>query len=935
MAKIKLFLASILVCTSAFAQQTAKIENTDEVRKCGQSEALERMQLEDPVRYQMYQQSRAILEQESQLPVQRAGTIYTIPVVFHVLHNNGSENITDAQIQDALNILNRDYRKLNTDVNSVYSTFLPITGDAEIEFAFAKIAPNGACFNGITRTVSNLTNNGSDGQAQVNAIIAGNNVYQGVWPHNKYLNVYICKEIGGAAGYTYLPNGNSTANSTNMYYNGVFILHSYLGSIGTSSVGTSRALTHEVGHWLNLQHIWGSGNNPGVACGDDGITDTPNTKGFTSCPSSNSAKICNASVVENYENYMDYSYCSKMFTQGQAAWMRTAIISSVGGRSNIWTTTNLQNVGVLANPSSLCSAELQATPTALCQGTSTSFAVTNVSAPITSYSWVFTGGTPATSTQATPTVTYNTPGNYTVTVTITTATSNRTITNTSYITVAASSTTVALPITEGFVGTTFPPTAWTRDNGGNATTWNRNGTKGTAPTAGNSANLNFDPGANTTGNIDDLNTPAFSLGAFTSASATFDVAYRPYDATYFDKLEVLVSPGCGMAYQVVYSKAGATLQTEAASTSAYTNPTTWRNETIDLTPYLGSSEVKVKFRGVSGYGSQIYIDNVNISGVTGGTPTAAFTASSNSVCQGQTVTYTNTSTGASSFSWNFGAGATPATATGAGPHSVVYSSSGSKTVTLSVNGGASTSNITVTVNALPTVTFGALPSLCANDSPITLNQGSPSGGTYSGSGVSGNQFNPASTTSGTKTITYSYTSSPTGCSNSATSQIVIKALPTVALANLPIVCVYNAPITLTQGSPAGGTYSGVGVSGNQFDPSIGVGLKTITYTFTSSSTGCTNSANKQITVDGCLGVDSEDPNSFKLFPNPTSGVITISSSFLINEIVVIDNVGRVVMVLNPKNSNSVNMDLSNLSTGSYLIQTKMGSVTKMSKVVVE
>lgn len=933
MLKIKLFLASILVYAGLFAQQSARNEHTDEVQKCGQTEALEKMRLEDPGRYQIYLDSRAILEQEAQLPVQRAGTIYTIPVVFHILHNNGSENVSEAQIQDALYILNRDYRKLNADVNSVYSTFLPITADAEIEFALAKIAPNGACFNGITRTVSSLTNNGSSGQNQVNAIIAGNDVYQGVWPHNKYLNIYVCKEIGGAAGYTFLPV-SAPVNATGMYYNGIFILHSYFGSIGTSSVGTSRALTHEVGHWLDLPHIWGDGN-PGSTCGDDGVADTPITKGFTSCPSSNSAKVCNASIVENYENYMDYSYCSKMFTQGQATRMRTALTSSTGGRNNIWTSTNLQNVGVLPNPSSLCSAELEATPTAMCQGTSTSFSVTNVSAPITSYAWTFTGGTPASSTQANPTVTYSTAGTYTVSVTITTASSNRTITNTSYITVAASSTTVALPISEGFVGTTFPPTAWTRDNGGNATTWNRNATKGTAPTAGNSANLNFDPGANTTGNIDDLNTPAFSLSAFTSASATFDVAYRPYSTTYFDKLEVLVSPGCGMPYEVVYSKAGSVLQTEPASTGTYTNPTTWRNETIDLTPYLGSSQVKVKFRGISGYGSQIYIDNVNISGVTGGTPTASFTASSSSICQGQTVTYTNTSTGASSWNWNFGAGATPATATGAGPHNVAYSSSGSKTVTLNLNGGASTTN-TITVNALPTVTFGALTSLCANDSPFTLNQGSPSGGTYSGPGVSGTQFNPALTTSGTKTLTYSYTSTSTGCSNSATSQIVIKAKPTVSLANFPTSCVYDGPISLTQGTPAGGTYSGVGVSGNQFSPSsVGIGSQTITYTFTSSSTGCTNSASKQITVEGCLGIDDQDANSFKVFPNPTSGVITISSSFLINEVIVLDNVGRVVIVLNPENSNLVNMDLSNLSTGSYMVQTKMGSITKMSKIVVE
>src|SRR5690554_5137140 len=215
-------------------------QNSDGIQKCGQFEALEKMQIEDPIRYQLYQQSRINLEQESGNSMPKSGTVYTIPVVFHVLHNNGPENVSDQQIQDALYILNRDFRKLNNDVNSVYASFLPIASDVEIEFAFATIAPNGYCFDGITRTVSSQTSNGGNGMAQVDAIVNGNDVYQGIWPHHKYLNIYVCEDLGTAAGYTYLPNGYASVDISDMRYNSVFMRFDYIGSIGTSNIHKSR-----------------------------------------------------------------------------------------------------------------------------------------------------------------------------------------------------------------------------------------------------------------------------------------------------------------------------------------------------------------------------------------------------------------------------------------------------------------------------------------------------------------------------------------------------------------------------------------------------------------------------------------------------------------------------------------------------------------------
>lgn len=853
MTKVTLFLLSIIISIGVLAQPSEKSLNSNEFRECGESEAVERMKTEDPLRYQIYLESRTILEQETANSNQRSETVYTIPVVFHVLHNNGVENISDEQIHDALFILNRDFRKENDDVNSVYNTFLPIAADAKIEFALARIAPNGYCFDGITRTTSIETENGNSGLDQVNAIVAGNDIYQGIWPHGKYLNIYVCKDIGGFAGYTWKPNGNSIPSIANMRYNGIFLQHTYCGSIGTGSVYRSRTLTHEVGHWLNLSHVWGDGNTAELNCGDDFVSDTPITKGFSSCPTSpNAAKVCVPSIVENYENYMDYTKCSKMFTEGQSARMRSALVSSVAGRYNLSTTTNLNEAGVLVSPLSICHAEIEAQATELCKGDSTTFSLTNISLPISSYSWSFPGGTPSISSEENPTITYSTPGVYTVSVEITTAvSSNRVITNTSYITVLAS-TIHSLPISEGFEGQQFPPIGWTINNGGQPSTWEKSN-KGNYPTPNSSANLEFYTNVYNAGDIDDLEAPAFSLNGYSSALLTFDVAYRKWSDDYSDKLEVLISPECGMPYQVVYSKENPDLQTEPDG-DGYTNPTVWRNDTIDLTPFIGNSEVKVKFRGISGWGNSIYIDNINIKGGS-----SYFTSSTNITCTEEIVTFTSLATGVTSWNWDFGADASPATAIGEGPHNVSYATQGNKTVSLSLDNGPA-SSLNIEVNARPHVTIGVFPSPCVNANSFVLNQGSPSGGIY----------------------------------------------------------------------------NGVGISGNQFDPSVaGIGEHIITYTYIDPFTGCSKSDQRKLIVDGCLGINDENATSFILFPNPTTGNVTLSSSLLITEVTVLDNAGRIVQKVQPKNSKLIHLDLSNLSSGLYIIQTEIEGSRHMNKIIVE
>lgn len=548
-------------------------------------------------------------------------TVYTIPVVFHVLHNGGVENISKEQIEDAMFILNRDYRLQNADAATVQAPFAGMPSDIEIEFALARKAPNGQCFSGITRTLTPLTFDGSSGQAQVNAVVAGNDVYQGVWDHKKYLNIYVCDDIGGAAGYTFNPMGGTTANATNMYYNGIFVLHDYTGSIGTSSNYTSRTLTHEVGHWLNLEHVWGPNNNPGNAAScadDDGVQDTPMCIGSTSC--SLNANTCNdtndpnnysswtTNVVDNVENYMDYSYCSKMFTPDQRTRMRAAAVSSVSGRNQLWTTTNLAFTGA-TQPLVLCSAKFTTAKTVICAGETIDFEDQSFNV-VNGWNWTFTGGTPASSTVQNPSVTYSTPGTYTVSLVATDGSSNDTETITNYITVLPAGE-ETLPFFEGFENETNLTTSsrWILlNNGGN--TWEV--TTAAAHSGVKSAKINnFGQAAD---QIDELISKTIDLSNVDTVTLSFRYAYRKRNSSSTDYLRVFLTNNCASTWEVRKTLSATNMSGSTTASTAWT-PTANDWITVHMTNVTSQYWVenfRFKFQFESGAGNNVYLDDINI-----------------------------------------------------------------------------------------------------------------------------------------------------------------------------------------------------------------------------------------------------------------------------------------------------------------------------------
>ncbi len=619
------FLFALLLSTTTFSQVTRTIDP----QNCREGETVEYCRqhthnnelLKDPAYRKQFEKDQAQLKAEEATFVSKGkgdipnkGVIYRIPVVFHVLHNGGVENISRAQIMDALFILNRDYARQNADADFVYTPFQGEPTNVEIEFVLATKAPNGACFSGITRTKNPITSDGSSGTNQVNAIIAGNDVFNGQWPGNKYLNIFVCQDIGGAAGYTYLPG----AQGTNMR-NGIWVLQSYVGSIGTGNVSRSRTLTHEVGHWLNLPHVWGGTNNPGLASNcslssDDGVADTPQTIGNTSCNYfANTCSLDNAywgfDKVDNVENYMDYSYCSKMFTAGQALRMRTAANSSVGGRNNVISASNIIAVGADSN-FVLCKADFISTKRDICVGGTVTFTDDSHNG-VQSWNWSFPGGTPSTSTAQNPTVTYSTPGTYSVTLTSSDGASSLTETKTGYVVVVPAG--VPLPYAEGFEGysdITNPNSFWRpRSTAGNQFELYT----GTGSEGNKCVRLrNYGQPA---GDEDDLESNSFdlsNLGTSDTVTFSFKYAHRKRAASDYEQLRFQVSNNCGVSWATRKTITGSVLSNAVVTTEWTPTPADFVQVHVTgiNNSYFGPT-LQTRFSFISGGGNNLYIDQIN------------------------------------------------------------------------------------------------------------------------------------------------------------------------------------------------------------------------------------------------------------------------------------------------------------------------------------
>ncbi len=596
---------SVLFVGKAFAQA-----GQHEEKHCGLTGQLNSLYAKYPGLQQEAEAKHAASWEEGKRNLENADRsttppVFIIPVVFHVIHDYGVENISDAQILDQMMILNRDYRKLNADTAQIVAPFDSIAADCEIEFRLAQIDPNGNCTNGIDRIPSMETYVGDDG-SKLNR-----------WPRDMYLNVWVVKSMmNGVAGYAYYPG----AVDGFLYpYDGVIILQDYIGSIGTSSVNTSRALTHEIGHYLSLPHCWGNTNQPGVACGDDGILDTPETKGWTTCNTAASA-VCTVGQPENVQNYMEYAYCSKMFTFGQKAAMHYALNSSTADRNNLWSAANLAATGCLnTQPTCAPHADFDINRMMVCEGGSVTLTDLSWTSAATSWQWTLSGPTTLTSTSQNPSFTNLTAtGTYNVQLIATNSAGSDTMIKYNYLTVSPDQAMVSPLYSESFEDPNCMYLGYISNNRyGNSSYFYRN--PYAAYTGTNSVMLNA-YGNTLNGDIDELITPSYDMRFHTGLQLTFRYAYATA-ATAADLntqvFKVWSSTDCGQTWSPRWTSLNSNVCTAGYSSTTFV-PTQqdWALVTINL-PASFSSQANVRFKfeftsPEDGVGNNLFIDDINI-----------------------------------------------------------------------------------------------------------------------------------------------------------------------------------------------------------------------------------------------------------------------------------------------------------------------------------
>lgn len=579
-----------------------------------------------------------------------------IPVVFHIIHKYGVENISDEQVYDAIEKLNIDYNKLNADTTETYPLFKSRSADCQIEFRLAKIDPNGNCTNGIDRIYDKRTD-----YAYYPVM------HDYAWTPSHYLNIYAVNYIypegmtlpEGAfiGGMSPFPPSNplsSTLTGGDTLVDGVLIRQDCIGTIGTATEMAgmpinqmNRTLTHESGHYFNLYHpfnlgllcILSDGCGPSwLGCGDE-VDDTPPVQAATqntdiNCFPAGSRNTCTSTdavygtdAPDMVENYMDYQWgkCTNLFTLDQLDRINTTMSSD---RAKLWSLENLIATGVLDTNASVCAprADFNCTYKTVCSGASITFTDFSYNNTATSWDWTFDGGTPASATSQSPNVTYNTPGVYDVKLKVSNGFGSDSLIKQGLITVLDPTNTVDAPFVEGFESSI---STWMINNdAGNSWEVTDSGSY-----SGNQSLWISNFSNNAPNSYDEIITPAIDFTTFSPAPNSlflrFKLAYTGHTYTnpltqvtdsIWDNLLVYASTDCGRTWIQRYSKSGASLATTSLITSRFfpTSASQWREEAININNIMTDDNARFKFVLKSGGGNNIFIDDINIyAGYTG------------------------------------------------------------------------------------------------------------------------------------------------------------------------------------------------------------------------------------------------------------------------------------------------------------------------------
>lgn len=614
----------VLVLTQlGFAQNSA-------AHWCGTDQVMEEYFQQNPQKRVEYEEEvMRFARQMPNIQIDKSNHKLIIPVVVHVVHNNGQGNISKAQIDDAIRVVNEDFNKLNADTSAVRAVFSSLIEDMEIEFRLAQKDPSGNCTEGVTRT-----NNPSASLAPSNRN-APKSVIR--WNTSSYLNIWVVNSISSGSsantlGFAQFPSSSQPASTY-----GIVIRADQMGSIGLASSTDGRILTHEIGHCLNLYHTFQSGC--GFSCNSSGdfVCDTPpqsgshnNSCNFTINSCSNDAtggsganpNPYNSNVPDQLENYMGYGLsCLGMFTPGQktrvyAAFNAYPLMSSLTDSANlVLTGTNDGYVPQTCVPNLLVNDPAKY----LCAGAQASFSEDSWGGPLTNYSWSFPGGTPSTDTTATPTITYNTPGTYDVILRISNAGGIDSLVLSDYVNVGDTVGTYSgFNYTEGFENTTTFNNDWTiLSPDGTNQTW---GLIGIGSGSSSSAWIN-NLGINQSGAINQLISPSIDMTQVSSPVLSFDVGYKRKNSNSSDRLNIKASTNCGETWRTLVSLPHSFIAYDVSTSSSNYVPTQsnqWKLINLPSAVFTSgmrnSNNLKLMFELVNGDGNNVFLDNINIGG---------------------------------------------------------------------------------------------------------------------------------------------------------------------------------------------------------------------------------------------------------------------------------------------------------------------------------